>query len=127
MGASIFIEICKIFSCSMQTLSWGLWVLVPPPGVEAKLLALGAWTLSHWTTKEVPHTWSPEVINTHLLSQFCKSEVQVLRGLSSCCLRFLQASKCVSRAAFRSREPEKESAFKLIIDGLLVQISSSQL
>ena len=111
MGAPILIVVCKIFSCSMLTLSWGLWVLVPPPGIEPKLPALEAWTLSQWTTEEVPQTCSLEAINTHLLSHSSvKSEVQVQRGLSSCYLRFLQASQGVGRAAFCSREPEKESA-----------------
>ena len=36
-----------IFSCSM-------WDLVPWPGIEPRHPALGAWSCSHWTTKEVP-------------------------------------------------------------------------
>ena len=118
MGAPILIVVCKIFSCSMLTLSWGLWVLVPPPGIEPKLPALEAWTLSQWTTEEVPQTCSLEAINTHLLSHSSvKSEVQVQRGLSSCYLRLLQASQGVGRAAFYSREPEKESALSLLLMG----------
>ena len=34
-----------IFGCSMQTLSWGLWELVPWTGIEPGLPALGAWSL----------------------------------------------------------------------------------
>ena len=41
-------------SCTMQTLSWGMWDLVPSPGIKPGLPALGAWILSHWTTSEVP-------------------------------------------------------------------------
>ena len=37
----------KHFSCSM-------WFLVPQPGIEPRLPALRAWSLSHWTTREVP-------------------------------------------------------------------------
>ena len=44
---------CEIFSCSMQTLSCGMWDLVPRPGIEPRSLALGAWSLSHWATREV--------------------------------------------------------------------------
>ena len=35
------------FNCSM-------WNLVPHPGIEPRPPALGAQSLSHWTTKEVP-------------------------------------------------------------------------
>ena len=37
----------KLFSC-------GMWDLVPRPGIEPGSPALGAWSLSHWTTREVP-------------------------------------------------------------------------
>ena len=35
-------------------LSCGLWGLVPWPGIEPGPPALGAWSLSHWTAREVP-------------------------------------------------------------------------
>ena len=38
------------FCCGMQTLSYSTWDLVPWPEIEP----LGAWSLSHWTTSEVP-------------------------------------------------------------------------
>ena len=38
----------------MQTLSCCLWDLVPWPGIKPRPPALGAWHLSHWTTREVP-------------------------------------------------------------------------
>ena len=40
-------------SCSMQTLNCSMWNLVPWSGKEPGLPALGAWKLSHWTTREV--------------------------------------------------------------------------
>ena len=43
-----------IFSCSMRTLSCGMWDLVPKPGIEPGPPALGARSLRHWTTREVP-------------------------------------------------------------------------
>ena len=43
-----------LFSCSMQTLSCGMWDLVSWPGIEPGFPALEAWSLSHWTTSEVP-------------------------------------------------------------------------
>ena len=40
--------------CGMRTLSCGMWDLVPWPGMKPGTPALGAWSLSHWTTREVP-------------------------------------------------------------------------
>ena len=43
---------CRIcFSCSM-------WDLVPWPGMEPRVPALGAQSLSHWTTREVLSCWN---------------------------------------------------------------------
>ena len=39
-----------IFSCGIQTLSCGMWDLVPWPGIEPRHSAQGAWNLSHQTT-----------------------------------------------------------------------------
>ena len=44
---------CRVFSCGMQ-----LW-----PGIELWPPALGAWSLSHWTTGEVP---GPAFLTFHL-------------------------------------------------------------
>ena len=42
-----------IFNWGMQTLRCNMLNLIPWPGIEPGLLALGAWSLSHWTTREV--------------------------------------------------------------------------
>ena len=47
------VMVCGIFSCSIRTLSCGLWDLAPWPGMEPRAPVLGAQSLSHWTTKEV--------------------------------------------------------------------------
>ena len=44
----IFVELC------MWTLSCSMWDLVPWPGIEPRLPALGVESFSHWTTREVP-------------------------------------------------------------------------
>ena len=31
-----------------------MWDLIPHPGIEPGSPALGAWSLTHWTTREVP-------------------------------------------------------------------------
>ena len=43
----VLVVVCRIFSCRM-------WDLVPRPGIKPRALALGEWSLSHWTTEEVP-------------------------------------------------------------------------
>jgi len=48
VGSSIFIMARTIFTC-------GMWDPAPLPGVEPGPPALGAWSLIHWITKEVPH------------------------------------------------------------------------
>jgi len=47
-----------IFSWSLWTLSCSMWDVVSWPGIEPRTPALGAWKLSHWTTRKV----SPERI-----------------------------------------------------------------
>lgn len=53
-GSVILCVTCKIFSCGRRTLSCGAWDQVPRPEFEPGPPALGAWSLSHWTTREVP-------------------------------------------------------------------------
>ena len=47
LSCGIFVLTHGIFSCSM-------WCLVPWPEMESRPPALGSWSLSHWTTREVP-------------------------------------------------------------------------
>ena len=56
---NVFILLIYLFgytglSCSMQTLSCSIWDLVLRPGIEPRPPALGAQSLSHWATREVP-------------------------------------------------------------------------
>ena len=51
-------------SCSIRTLSLSIWCLVPWPRIKPRDPALGAWSLSHWTTKNVPLS---VVLNVSLL------------------------------------------------------------
>ena len=53
-GPSAFTAAHRIFSWGMQTLSCGMWDLFPWPGIEPTPPALGTWSLTHWTTREVP-------------------------------------------------------------------------
>jgi len=51
MGSSIFVAVCEIFGCGMRN-------LIPWPGFKRRPLALGEWSLSHWTTGDVPETYA---------------------------------------------------------------------
>ena len=55
-----------IFSGGMQTLSCSMWDLVPWPGIKPGPPALGAQSLSHWTTKS--HTSGTDIQWTCLQS-----------------------------------------------------------
>ena len=55
----LFIWLCwvlvvahKIFDLCCDT--WSKWDLVPRPGIKPRPPALGACTLSHWTTRKFP-------------------------------------------------------------------------
>ena len=50
----ILVATSKIFTCVMQTLTYSMWDLVPWPGFEPGPPALGAQSLSHWTSRKVP-------------------------------------------------------------------------
>ena len=44
----------KIFYLAAPGLSSGMWDLVPQPGIKPGPPALGVWSFSHWTSREVP-------------------------------------------------------------------------
>ena len=48
----------RIFSCSIWPLSCCLWNLAPWPGIKPRPPAPGVWSLSRWTTREVPKVFS---------------------------------------------------------------------
>ena len=52
--AGSLVAACGLLCCGMRTLSWGMWDLVPWPGVEPRPPALGVWSLTHCATRESP-------------------------------------------------------------------------
>ena len=80
MGALILVAARRILRCSM-------WDLVPWPGIEPGLPALGVQSLSHWTTREVPmaESWSereasslglcPELVHRHFCTDLWPQQV----------------------------------------------------
>ena len=65
---------CRIFSSGMQTISSSMWDLVPCPGIKPRPPALGAQSLSHWTTRKSSH-WQLFPVLTSIprqpLTTFC--------------------------------------------------------
>ena len=53
----VFIVPCVTFSCDLQTLSCCMEDPVPWPGIKPRPPALAAWSLSHWTSREIPTIW----------------------------------------------------------------------
>ena len=51
----------------MQTLSYSMWDLVPWQGIELRSPALGVWSPSHWTTREVPPSSWTVCFNLHCI------------------------------------------------------------
>ena len=51
----VLVVACRIFGCSMWTFSCSMKEL-SWSGIKSRPPALGAWSLSHWTTREIPTT-----------------------------------------------------------------------
>ena len=50
----LFVVAWWTFSWDMWALSYDMWGLVPWPGIEPRPPSLGVWSLSYWTTREIP-------------------------------------------------------------------------
>ena len=61
---------CGVFNCGIQTLSRGVWALVPWPGINSGSPALGARSLSPWNTSEVPGRFG-----LHKIVLFCGRKI----------------------------------------------------
>ena len=48
-------DLTPLFFLAALGLSFSTWGLVPWPEIEFRSAALGAWSLSHWTNRKVPH------------------------------------------------------------------------
>ena len=69
---------------TLQGLSCGMWDLVSWSGIEPRPPALGTWSLSHWTTREIPgvSSWSDKnvlkllvVMGAHLCKYTKKHQI----------------------------------------------------
>ena len=77
---------CRIlFFGSMRTLSCSMWYLVPWQGMKLRPPALGAQSLSHWTTREVPRGRSV-LLSLLILLVFISMHECVISRLS--CVQF---------------------------------------
>ena len=74
-----------------ELFSWGLRNLLPWPGIEPRPPALGVWSRSHWTTREVPKHcrfwfissfWDSESTHSNSGTRIALSGLLLLWGLS---------------------------------------------
>ena len=56
------------FDSFFLTAPHGMWDLVPQPGIKPASPALEAWSLNHWTTREVPKFQHILTIKSHTFS-----------------------------------------------------------
>ena len=65
----LFIQAASGLSCDMQGLLVAvcMWDLVPQPGIEPRMPALGAQSLTHWITREVPFL---DILNLTIENKF---------------------------------------------------------
>ena len=98
---------CSFFSCGMQLLGCSMWSLVPWPGIELWPPALRAWSLSHWTTREVPYL---QILTFCLMGIFICTWLspwditQVSYYLASKCLYFFLYSGLPMSVPYRAWE-----------------------
>ena len=63
LAVRVLVAAWRIFGCGIQTLNCSMWGLVPQAGIKPWPSALGAWSPSHWTTREVPVMTSNPLFN----------------------------------------------------------------
>ena len=56
LNVSLWLHQVLVATWRIFDLCWGMWNILPWRGMEPEPLALGAWNLSHWTTRVVPKT-----------------------------------------------------------------------
>ena len=96
----LFIWLCQVLGEACRIFSYGIWDLVPRPGVEPRPHVLGARSLSHWTTREAPCLSFLSIIFcptsfqrqwAALLGAWCPQ-----RAFRSCFVEFAQRSNVLS-------------------------------
>ena len=85
----LFTSLCWVLVAMLRicSLCCGMWDLVPWPGIEPRPPALGAWSLSHWTTME-----APELVPLNCGSPNSGSGIAPRYGPGGCCEKSLGAS-----------------------------------
>ena len=58
----------RIFLAAACKLAWGMWDLVPWPGIKPEPHVLEGWSLTHWATREVLAHFNPWPIDFNIQS-----------------------------------------------------------
>ena len=76
--AGSLVEACQLLTC-------GTWNLIPQPGIKSWPSALGAWSLSHWTTREaLPSFFVAKLRGGPLIITFRINEATSLKSSYHC-------------------------------------------
>ena len=78
----VFIWLCWFLAVACRIFSCGMWDLILWPGIKPTSPVLGAWSLSHWTTREVLAITSWCVLSLLVWSERCHNRPQMVEGLS---------------------------------------------
>ena len=95
-ACEILTAACGIFSWGMQALCCGLQDLVPWPGIKPGPPALGAWSLNHWPTREVPRVCLVLLESARVFQNDYHFSFSQSMNEHSCCSTYLQIFGVVS-------------------------------
>ena len=95
-ACEILTAACGIFSWGMQALCCGLQDLVSWPGIKPGPPALGAWSLNHWPTREVPRVCLVLLESARVFQNDYHFSFSQSMNEHSCCSTYLQIFGVVS-------------------------------
>ena len=96
-------NICYSIQNVMQTLSCGMWDLVPWPAIKPSPPALEVWRLSHWTTgKSSEHCLVPSIVLGEEAQPCAQSSISVRNSTTQLPYSLLRHSPSSSNSGLRT-------------------------